>query len=423
MEHNDHLFALLIGGGLILLISWLPMLLRRVPLSLPIMCVAIGYASSFTSILSVASAADPAATPAAETISEIVMLLALMGAGLRIDRKFGWRAWGTSWRLLLVAMPITMMAVFAAAHWGLGFGAPAALLLAAVLAPTDPVLAGDVQTGAPGKGDDGETRFGLTSEAGMNDGFAFPFVLLALALQAGTATWEHWLAIDLIREMLIGIGLGFALGRLMGFAMFQPIHMKLSDTGDGLVAVGATLLTYAAAVLLHGNGFIAVFVAALAIRSARPEDEFHAKMAELTNQVERVLVMLVLVLFGWALGHGLLASLTWQGGVLALALILLFRPVACWIGFIGSSAPRTSKRLIAIFGIRGIGTIYYLLYALGRGEFTERGQLWAIAGMAILASIIIHGVLSTPLMAYADRLRGRHGDTAGHFEYENYPSR
>jgi NhaP-type Na+/H+ or K+/H+ antiporter len=320
-------------------------------------------------------------------------------------------------------MPVTMMAVFAAAHWGLGFGAPAALLLAAVLAPTDPVLAGDVQTGAPGKGDDGETRFGLTSEAGMNDGFAFPFVLLALALQAGAATWDHWLAIDLIGEMLIGIGLGFALGRLMGFAMFQPAHMKLSDTGDGLVAVGATLLTYAAAVLLHGNGFIAVFVAALAIRSARPEDEFHAKMAELTNQVERVLVMLVLVLFGWTLGHGLLASLTWQGGVLALALILLFRPAACWLAFLGSSAPRTSKRLIAIFGIRGIGTIYYLLYALGRGEFTERGQLWAIAGTAILASIIVHGILSTPLMAYADRLRGRHGDTEGHSEYENYPSR
>lgn len=422
MNDGHRVLLLLIGGSLVLLISWLPMLLKRVPLSLPIICLAIGYGVSFTSILKAGSAVDLATSPAAGTICEIVMLLALMGAGLRIDRKFAWRAWNTPWRLLLIAMPITMVLVFAGAHWGLGLAAPAALLLAAALAPTDPVLAGDIQTGPPGEGEDGETRFGLTAEAGLNDGLAFPFVLLALALHAGTGNWGHWLGIEFAGEILIGIAIGMMLGWLMGRAMFHLPHLNLSDTGDGLVAIGATFLSYAATALLHGNGFVAVFVAGLAIRSVQPEDEFHAQMAEFANQVERVLIMLVLVLFGWTLGHGLLASLTWQGGALGLALILLFRPIACWIAFIGSSAPRTAKRLMGIFGIRGIGTIYYILYATGRSDFAEREQLWAIAGMAILASIIVHGTVSTPLMIYADRLRKRHGGKAGHSEYEAYPS-
>ncbi len=423
MDDNQYPLILLIGGSLILLISWLPMLLKRMPLSLPIICVAIGYGASFTPILHLAPALDPAKMRSAEVVCEFVMLLALMGAGLRIDRKFGWRSWGTPWRLLLLAMPITMILVFAAAHWGLGLATPAALLLAAALAPTDPVLAGDVQTGPPGEGEDGETRFGLTAEAGFNDGFAFPFILLAAALHAGTMNWSHWLAVEFGVEILVGAAVGLLLGRLMGMAMFRLPHLNLSASGDGLVAIGATLLCYAATVLLHGNGFVAVFVAGLAIRSVRPEDEFHAKMAEFVNQVERVLIMLVLVAFGWTLGQRLLTALTWQEGAVAVALILVFRPVACWVAFIGSSAPRTAKRLMGIFGIRGIGTIYYLLYAARSGGFSERGQLWAIAGAAILASIIIHGIVSTPLMMYADGLRKRHGRKAGHSEYETYPSR
>ncbi|MFW2850770.1 cation:proton antiporter [Sphingomonas sp. TX0543] len=423
MDDSHRALILLFGGGLVLLISWLPMLLKRVPLSLPIICLAMGYGTSFTSILRVTSVADLTTSHTAEALCEIVMLLALMGAGLRIDRVFGWRAWGTPWRLLLIAMPITMILVFAAAHWGLGMAAPAALLLAAALAPTDPVLAGDIQTGPPGEGEDGETRFGLTAEAGFNDGLAFPLILLALALHAGTANWGHWLGIEFAAEILIGIVVGAVLGWLMGRALFRLPHLrKISDSGDGLVAIGATFLSYAATVLLHGNGFIAVFVAGLAIRAVRPEDEFHAEMAAFANQVERVLIMLVLVLFGWTLGHGLLASLTWQGGLLAIALILLFRPIACWIAFIGSSAPRTAKRMMGIFGIRGIGTIYYILYATGRGDFAEREQLWAIAGTAILASIIVHGTVSTPLMTYADQLRKQHGRNWDHSEYENYPS-
>lgn len=404
MSELNHLLTLLIGGALVLLISWLPAVLKRAPLSLPMICVALGYGASISPFLHF-SANNPGTMHSAELVSEAVMLLALMGAGLRIDRPFRWASWGTPWRLLAVAMPLTMLFVFAAARWGIGIAAPAALLLAAALAPTDPVLAGDVQTGPPGNGEDGETRFALTAEAGFNDGLAFPFILLALALQAGSLDWSEWIGLSLTAEIAIGLCVGLMLGRLFGWMMFHLPNLKLSETGDGLVAIGATFLCYAATMLLHGNGFVAVFIAALAIRSSAPEDKFHAAMAEFASQIERVLVMLVLVLFGYAIGNGLLAFLTWQSAALAIAVLVVFRPLACWIAFAGSTAPRMSKNLIGIFGIRGIGTIYYLLYAFHRGTFMEQDQLWSIAGLVILVSILVHGTVSTPLMLYADKRR------------------
>lgn len=417
MQASSHFPLLLVGGALILLICWLPGLLKRIPLSLPIICVALGCAAAATDAFQLTQ--QRLASPQlAEKLSETVMLIALMGAGLRIDRRFGLRNWGTSWRLLLIAMPITMVAVFASARWGLGLSAAASLLLAGALAPTDPVLAGDVQTGPPGGGEDGETRFGLTSEAGFNDGLAFPFILLALALQAGSVSWGRWIGMDLIGELVIGGVVGVVLGRLMGAVMFRP-GISLSNTGDGLVAIGATFLIYGATMLLHGNGFVAVFVGALAIRSSQREDDFHAKMADFAGQVERVLVMLVLVLFGWAVGRGLLASLTWPEAALAAALLLVFRPLASGLAFAGSSAPRTAKLLMGIFGIRGIGTIYYLLYAFQTARFAEAAMLWNVAGTAILMSIVVHGVLSTPLMQHADRLRARHGHKPDHPEFES----
>ncbi|UAK25718.1 cation:proton antiporter [Sphingomonas nostoxanthinifaciens] len=417
MTDPHHLVLLLIGGGLVLLVSWLPLVLKSVPLSVPIVCVALGYAASFVPLLHVRL--DAAATlDAAEKIGEAVMLLALMGAGLRIDRPFSWAAWGTPWRLLLVAMPITMVLVFASAHWGLGLGAAASLLLAAALAPTDPVLAGDVQTGPPGAGEDGETRFGLTAEAGFNDGLAFPFVVLAMALKTGTVGWVHWAGATFAAEIAIGVVIGLLLGRLMGWLMFRLPSLKLSDTGDGLVAIGATFVCYAATVLLHGNGFIAVFVTALTIRHASPHDEFHETMADSASQIERILVMLVLVLFGWALGQGILSELTWQAGALAVAILLVFRPISTGLAFLGSTAPKNSKRLIAIFGIRGIGTIYYLLFATHSGLFPEHERLWSVAAAAILVSIVVHGMLSTPLMDHADRLRRKHGHKSDHAEFE-----
>ncbi|WP_454883270.1 cation:proton antiporter [Sphingomonas oryzagri] len=397
---------LLAVGALFLLATWLPMALRSLPLSLPILCLAAGYGLSFTSLIRLTTA-PLGGSSLGERANELIVVIALMGAGLRLDRRFGLKRWASAWRLLLVAMPLTIVGLLLLGHFALGFGWPASLLLAAALAPTDPVLAADVQTGPPGAGDDGETRFGLTAEAGLNDGLALPFILLALTLQKGTVSYGQWMAADLVGDLLIGLVTGLVVGRSVGVLLFKLPAMKLSDTGDGLAAIGATLLCYAITTLLHGNGFVAVFVSAIAIRSTAPEDQFHVTMAEFASQVERVLVMLILLILGWGLGSGLLRSITPMAIAVALGLIFVLRPAAAMLGFVGSGKTRLSRILMAFFGIRGIGTLYYLQYAFNRQAFAERDEIWAVCATAITASVILHGILSTPAMAHADATRDR----------------
>lgn len=404
MLQLSHELILLGIGGLILLAAWLPLLLKKLPLSLPIICIGLGLLLSMTPWFQ-ASQSRLTHDPTLEHLNEGIVLIALMGAGLRLDRKFGWRRWKSTWILLLAVMPLTMLAVFGAAHWGVGLSTAAALLLAAAIAPTDPVLAADVQTGPPTQGEDGETRFGLTSEAGLNDGLAFPFVALAVSVQQGTVDWVHWSLIEVASDLALGVLIGWVLGSIAGYLMFRLPAAKLSDTGDGLVAIGVTFCAYALSVLIHGNGFIAVFVAALTIRSTCPDNEFHTAMAEFSGQIERVLMTLVMVLFGWAVGKGLLAPLDWRGALLAVGIVFVIRPMASLVAFAWSDTPGLSKRLMGFFGIRGIGTLFYLQYAFNRTQFGERSQVWAIAGTAILLSIVVHGMTATPLMAKADARR------------------
>ncbi|KQS02429.1 sodium:proton exchanger [Sphingomonas sp. Leaf357] len=401
-----HEFILLGIGGLILVAAWLPVLIKRLPLSLPIIFIALGFLLSFTPWLRTSQTAMTH-DPTLEHLNEIIVLIALMGAGLRLDRPFGWRRWRSTWLLLLVVMPLTMIAIFVAARWGLGFSIAAAILTASALAPTDPVLAADVQTGPPREGEDGETRFGLTSEAGLNDGLAFPFVLLALAVQAGTLDWVHWSALQLAGDLAVGTLIGWLLGAGAGYLMFRLPSAKLSETGDGLVAIGVTFMAYALSVLIHGNGFIAVFVAALTIRSTCPDDEFHTAMSDFSGQIERVLMAMVMLLFGWAIGRGLLSALDWRGAAIAVALVFVIRPLTTLVAFHWSGAPVMSRHLMGFFGIRGIGTFFYLQYAFNRADFAERHAIWAVAGATILLSIVVHGMTATPLMAKADARRER----------------
>lgn len=401
-----HEFLLLAIGGFILIAAWLPLLIKRLPLSLPIVFIGLGLLLSFTPWLR-GSQASMTHDATLENLNEGIVLIALMGAGLRLDRPFGLRRWRSTWLLLLIVMPLTMLAVFAAARWGLGLGVAAALLLAAALAPTDPVLAADVQTGPPTKGEDGETRFGLTSEAGLNDGLAFPFILLALALKSGSVDWPNWAMVELVSHLALGTLVGWLLGAMAGYLMFRLPTAKLSDTGDGLAAIGVTFAAYALATMLHANGFVAVFIAALTIRSTCPANDFHAAMSEFSGQIERVLMALVMVLFGWAIGRGLLFHTGWQGAALAFSIVFLIRPAASAVAFWHSGTPMMSRWLMGFFGIRGIGTLFYLQYAFNRGHFPERAEIWSIAGATILLSVVVHGVTATPLMARADERRLR----------------
>ena len=402
------------GGVLIALVAWLPLALKRLPLSLPIICIAIGVA--VFSLPGIPFKPMPLALPwLTERFTEFVVIIALMGAGLKLDRVFRWRKWGVTWRLLAITMPLSIGAIMLIGYWGLGMTAVAALLLGASLAPTDPVLAADVQVGPPKSGEEDEVRFGLTSEAGLNDGFAFPFVHLAiaLALVAGTDTpWaKEWVLHNVIWEIVAGLGLGWLVGRVFGWLTFHvPAETKLAQTGDGLIAIAATFLSYGLTEICGAYGFLSVFVTALTLRRSHRDHEFNHDMHALTEQVERIAMMVLLILFGGALINGLLEPLGWRDWLAAIAIILIVRPVAGLIGMIGHKADLSEKLTLAFFGIRGVGSFYYLAYALNYAGFPQPERLWAIVGLVALLSIMLHGLTVTPVMRMLDRSQGRDPD-------------
>lgn len=396
----------------VLLVSWAPKGLRRLPLSLAMICVGLGAGIFSFDILSFNP--DPRTwDTVTERLTELVVIISLMGAGLKLDRPVSLKGWGPTWRLLVIAMPLTIAATAWLGVTGLGFSLAMALLLGAAMAPTDPVLASDVQTGPPKSGEENEVRFNLTAEAGLNDALAFPFVNLAILVSlSGAAAWAgqglgQWLAIDVGWKLVAGGVMGWAVGKAMGWLFFHAHKRGLSRHADGLVAIGATFIAYAATEIVHGYGFLAVFVCALTIRASEREDDFHEEMHDFAEQIERLLMMLVLVLFGGALANGLLDALTWTDVAIGLAILFIVRPVFGYLSLIGTPLLNRDKVMLAYLGIRGLGSVYYVAYALNHGEFGDSERLWAITGFVVLTSILVHGVTATPLMALIERLGGR----------------
>src|SRR3954453_5151760 len=218
MQLSDVVFALIGVGAL--LAGILPRLVERRPLSLPIAFLALGVVVSALPVG--LPEIDPLTHPTiAEHLTEAGVIVALMGAGLKIDRPVGWRRWASTWRLLVIAMPVTIAAVALLGWWWAGLAPAVALLLGATLAPTDPVLAAEVQVGEPTDEEDSEdeVRFALTSEAGLNDGLAFPFVYAALAMLAagGGLGWlAGWAVDDVLLKGVIGVVGGGGGGKLLG---------------------------------------------------------------------------------------------------------------------------------------------------------------------------------------------------------------
>jgi len=413
----DPYILILTGAGLLIaLVAWLPLALRRLPLSLPIVCIGIGAA--IFSLPAVTLRPLPLDFPdIAERFTEFVVIIALMGAGLKLDRPFSWRKWGVTWRLLGITMPLGILAITAMGGWLLGLSWVAALLLAASLAPTDPVLASDVQVGPPKSGEEDEVRFGLTSEAGLNDGFAFPFVHLAIALGLSATTGEpwakQWLLYNVLWEIAAGVIGGWLIGRLFGWLTFHvPADTKLSKTGDGLIAISATFVSYGVTELIHCYGFLAVFVTALTLRRSHREHEFNRQMHDITEQVERLAMMVLLLLFGGALVSGLMRPLQWVDVAAAVAILLIIRPLGGMIALAGFKASTSEKMTLAFFGIRGVGSFYYLAYGLNHMELAGGERLWAIVGLVALLSILLHGLTVTPVMRRLDRTQGRDPDAA-----------
>jgi NhaP-type Na+/H+ or K+/H+ antiporter len=410
---NTYVVTLLIFGAVVLLTVWLPMALRRLPLSLPICCVAIGVLlawSPFTPL----PAMNPLENIAwAEHLTEFVLIVALMGAGLKIDRPLGLLRWEATWRLLGIAMPLSIAAIAILGWTVLGLGVASSLLLGAALAPTDPVLASDIQVGPPQTGEEDSIRFSLTSEAGLNDGLSFPFVLAAIAIAGQGASggfgWlPHWFAFDVIWKLAAGVAMGWLVGRLLGYLTFRmPERGRIARTGDGLAALGFTCIAYGATELVHGYGFVAVFVSALTLRSVERKSEFHGELHDFGEQIERLLMMVLLVCFGSILAEGsLLSNADWRIAAVAVLVLAVVRPLAAWASLVGCRLPRAEKVIVSIFGIRGLGSIYYLAYASGKAKFDNVETVWATVFLIILLSVVMHGATVTPVMRWIDRRRG-----------------
>lgn len=206
-------------------------------------------------------------------------------------------------------------------------------------------------------------------------------------------------------KIAAGVVVGLLVGQALSLLIFRYVeHTRLPESGDNLVALGITLLAYGLAELAHGYGFLAVFVAALTLQRWERSHHCRTRLHEFAEQIERLLMMILLVLFGGAVAGGLLGPLTWPAALAGLACLLLVRPLAGLIGLAGTGRPLDERAAISFFGIRGVGSFYYLAYAYNTAEFdADAGFLFAVVGFVVLVSIVLHGVSSMPAMRYLER--------------------
>lgn len=407
---DTFIVTLSVLGVVVLLTAWLPLVLKRLPLSLPILCLIIGMLLAWSPYPLLPSFNPLENRAFTERMTEVVVIIALMGAGLKIDRPIGLTRWRTTWRLLSIAMPLTIVAVMGLGYYILDLDMASALLLGAALAPTDPVLASDIQVGPPKTGEEDEVRFALTSEAGLNDGLAFPFVYLAIAIAVsvkdGTAIFEDWALVDVIWRLGTAIAGGWGAGKLFGMLSFRLRGKSLAKTKDGFVALGMTFFIYGVTQMIHGYGFVAVFVAAVAFRSVEREHDFHEQLHDFAEQIERLLMMVLLVFLGSIVATGtILGALDGRAILVAVITLALVRPLSGWLCLLGTGFPAGEKLVISVFGIRGLGTIYYLAYATGQAAFDDANTLWATGLLIVLISIVVHGIAVTPTMNWVDATR------------------
>jgi NhaP-type Na+/H+ or K+/H+ antiporter len=296
-------------------------------------------------------------------------------------------------------MPLTIASI-ALFGWAMaGMTVAGAVLLGAALAPTDPVLAGDVQIGPPLEGDEHPVKFALTAEAGLNDGLAFPFVYLGLliAVQGGDPSlWlGEWLIRDVLYRISAGAVLGACIGLLLGRVLFTlPKRPSLfAQSGAGVLALAVVLLCYGLVELAEGYGFIGVFLAGLVCRRVEEQHELHRRLHTFSEAIEHALTAVLLFLLGSTL-PGLWPALDWRHTVIGFGLILVIRPLVGWLALSGTEFDSCERGLISFFGVRGVGSVYYLAYASGHIEFTNEEQLWALVAFTVFASTVIHGATS-----------------------------
>lgn len=387
---------LAVGGFAIIISYWSPRFISGREPAASALLVLTGFAA-FSWVPGMPAAINPVTSPRIwEIAAELCVILGLFGTGLRIDRLVGRNLWKPTIRLLVIAMPLTIIALALVGWQAAGMTLAGAVLLGAVLSPTDPVLAGEVQVGRPSEGGEHPVRFALTTEAGLNDGLAFPFVhlgiLIATAGAITTGLMAEWVMRDVIYRVIVGALGGAGVGWLLGKFLFEwPSGNTLAKTQTGVVAFAGVIFAYGLTELIEGYGFIAAFGAGLVLRRQESKNDFHTRLHDFSESLEHTLTALILVALGAAL-PSLWPYLGWPEAIIGLSLIFIIRPVAAWLALAGMNQSWRPRAVIAFYGVRGIGSIYYLAYAGHNVDLVNKGALWAIVAFTIVLSTSIHGL-------------------------------
>jgi NhaP-type Na+/H+ or K+/H+ antiporter len=368
-----------------------------------------------------------------ELITEAALLISLFAVGLKLEVPLLDRRWKSPLRLAFASMTITVGLIAAVGVYGLDLSPGAAILLGGILAPTDPVLASAIHS-EPGPRPD-PTRFSLAGEGALNDGTAFPFVLLGLGLMGlydlGAGRW-HWWAVDLFWSTVGGALIGAAVGALTGtLVVFLRTRHQSAVGLDEFLSLGVIAVSFGVAQICLASGFLSVFAAGLALRRARdhplggaappghgpaaggpghdhPATHSHHASAAMTRavqgfneQLERLAELGTVVVIGAMLPYiALSASLWWFTALL----LLVVRPVSVFLGMAWSAVPVHQRMLMGWLGIRGIGSVYYLMFALHHGVSGPFAQeLVTLTLVVVTASIFAHGVSVRPLMKWYAR--------------------
>jgi NhaP-type Na+/H+ or K+/H+ antiporter len=412
-----------VGVGFLLIATHLgSATIARLPLSLAIVYLGIGFAIGPHGMAWVNL--DPMqASHALEAVCEVAVLVSLFVTGSNVGSTLRKRHWSMPIRLASVAMLVTIALLAALAYFALGMALGVAVLLAAILAPTDPVLAGDVQV--VHQEDHDRLRFGLTGEGGLNDGAAFPFVMLGLGLlglhDLGAFGWRWWvvdLAWAVVGGLLIGALFGMALGRWL---LTRDAKHARDSGSDAFLGLGLVAIAYGVAVAAHAYGFLAVFAASVALQwtvSARagavtptasdqtptaPLQRFNEHLADL---FEFGIVIVIGVLLATV-------AIPLEAIVIVAVLFLVVRPASVVLALRGQDLIPAQTVLASWFGIRGVGSLYYVMYAINKGlTGVEAERLLGITVAVIVASIVLHGISVTPLMNVYERRKRRRTSAA-----------
>lgn len=403
-------------GALFIVMTVISAALRRLPLTTAIIYLAIGYflGKEFLGFIVVDPIADATMV---RLFAEVAAIVSLFTAGLKLRLPLRSPEWKAPLLLATVSMLLTISFLTAFAYFLMDFSLGAAVLMAAILAPTDPVLASSVQVLGPE--DQDQLRFSLTAEAGLNDGTSFPFVMLGLGLLGlnDLGPWgERWILVDVFWGVLGGLIIGTLMGAGIGKVVaYLRVRHEDTETFDDFLALGLVGLSYGVAVLVHAYGFLAVFAAGLALRKRERRETLDVQLRsdflkisfvdtvsshmalgvlEFNEQMERLGELSVVILLGAMVSkeHFLLSSFS-----VANFLILVARPVSVSLGLLGR--PKAHQWLISWFGIRGIGSLYYLAFAIEKGlPMDVSRRLVEITLFTVMTSILIHGISAAPLM-------------------------